>query len=124
MTALAIVQLVRIVATAELKGTTEPCGCSSDPLGDVARVIALSQPAGGAGLLVDAGSLLYNGEDRAGAARPQAAAKAAQLADLYRRGEVGLGPDDLVRGAAQVAPPRLASNLAPQSRVPTAPSHL
>ena len=26
--------LVTLVATAEVKGTPEPCGCTSDPLGD------------------------------------------------------------------------------------------
>jgi hypothetical protein len=30
-----------IFYTAEIHGTPEPCGCTSDPLGDVARYAAL-----------------------------------------------------------------------------------
>ncbi|MGZ3428784.1 MAG: hypothetical protein ACXVCV_19155 [Polyangia bacterium] len=51
--------LVTLVATAEVKGTPEPCGCTSDPLGDVARVATLAK----GGLWLDAGSLLYNREE-------------------------------------------------------------
>jgi len=48
--------------TAETRGTLEPCGCTSDPLGDFARVSALVRIAAGrsqSALLVDAGSLAY-----------------------------------------------------------------
>jgi Cytochrome c554 and c-prime len=71
--------VVPIVATAEVKGTTEPCGCNSDPLGDVARVV---EQANG-GLLVDAGGLLYDKETAANK-RPQAEAKARALAAIYK----------------------------------------
>ncbi len=96
-----------LVATAEAKGTPEPCGCTSDPLGDVARVATLAKD----GLLLDAGGLLYDRESAAPEKRAQADAKAKLLASVYARGEVGLGADDLVHGPKAVAPPRQAANL-------------
>lgn len=97
--------LVTIVATAEVKGTPEPCGCTSDPLGDVARVATLAK----GGLWVDAGSLLYNKEELSAERRPQADATAAALARVYGAADVGLGGDDLVSGA-RPQPPRQACN--------------
>jgi hypothetical protein len=98
--------LVTLVATAEVKGTPEPCGCTSDPLGDVARVATLAK----GGLWLDAGSLLYNREELSAERRPQADATAAALAHIYGRARVGLGGDDLAGGAAKVKPPRQACN--------------
>jgi hypothetical protein len=97
-----------IVATAEVHGTTEPCGCNSDPLGDLARVVALAQ----GGLLVDAGNLLYDGPGSI-KERGQAERKAATIGDLYEKAgaEVALGPDDLVGGQLdKVRPSRQACN--------------
>src|SRR6476620_2828351 len=50
-----------IFYTAEVHGTPEPCGCTSDPLGDVARYAALVRAAtrGGSVLLVDGGGLSF-----------------------------------------------------------------
>ncbi len=98
--------VIPLVATAEIKGTTEPCGCNSDPLGDVARVVALAR----GGLLLDAGGLLYDRETLTRAKWPQADAKAAALASIYKDAPVGLGADDLARGADRVRPARLAAN--------------
>jgi hypothetical protein len=98
--------LVTLVATAEVKGTPEPCGCTSDPLGDVARVATLAK----GGLWLDAGSLLYNKEELSAERRPQADATAAALAHIYGRARVGLGAEDLAAGAARVKPPRQACN--------------
>ncbi len=98
--------LVTLVATAEVKGTPEPCGCTSDPLGDVARVATLAK----GGLWLDAGSLLYNREELSAERRPQADATAATLAHVYERARVGLGADDLAAGPAKVAPSRQACN--------------
>ena len=100
--------LVTLVATAEVKGTPEPCGCTSDPLGDVARVATLAK----GGLWLDAGSLLYNREELSAERRPQADATAATLAHIYARARVGLGADDLAAGPRKVAPPRQACNVA------------
>jgi Cytochrome c554 and c-prime len=71
--------VVPLVATAEVKGTTEPCGCTSDPLGDVARTVTLAQ----GGLLVDAGRLLYDSEVPA-EKKAQADAKARALTNIYQ----------------------------------------
>ena len=38
-----------IFYTAQTQGTLEPCGCTSDPLGDIARVTALVRGTGPAG---------------------------------------------------------------------------
>jgi hypothetical protein len=99
--------LVTIVATAEVKGTPEPCGCTSDPLGDVARVATLAK----GGLWVDAGALLYDREAMAPARRAQADATAAELGKIYAGADVALGSDDLVRGPGQVTPARQACNV-------------
>src|SRR5438128_7668458 len=94
-------RVVRLVATAEIEGTPEPCGCTSDPLGDVARVATLAR----GGLWLDAGGLSYDREALTARKRAQADATAAALARIYRDAEVGLGGDDL---AGKVQPPRQA----------------
>jgi hypothetical protein len=111
--------LVTIVATAEVKGTPEPCGCTSDPLGDVARVATLAKD----GLWVDAGSLSYDHENVSAERRAQADATAAALARIYTHAgaDVGLGADDLVRGPRAVAPSRQACNVRGMA---TAPPHV
>ncbi len=76
--------VVRIVATAEIKGTTEPCGCNSDPLGDVARIATLAQGA----LWVDAGSLRYDPETKSAQKKAQADLKAAALSEIYSHADV------------------------------------
>src|SRR5262249_10750891 len=50
-----------IFYTAEVHGTPEPCGCTSDPLGDIARYAALVRGVArtGAVLVVDAGGLSF-----------------------------------------------------------------
>src|SRR5690348_1092388 len=98
--------LVTIVATAEVKGTPEPCGCTSDPLGDVSRVATLAK----GGLWLDAGSLLYNREELSAERRPQADATAATLAHIYANADVGLGADDLAVAPGRIKPPRQACN--------------
>ncbi|HMC94808.1 MAG TPA: hypothetical protein VKO16_08570, partial [Polyangia bacterium] len=47
--------------TAEIHGTLEPCGCTSDPLGDLARYAALVRTAARSGpvLLLDGGGLSF-----------------------------------------------------------------
>ena len=99
--------LITLVATAEVKGTPEPCGCTSDPLGDVARVATLAK----GGLWLDAGSLLFDRDNLTAERRPQADATAAALAHIYERARVGLGYHDLAAGAAKVRPPRQACNV-------------
>src|SRR5437588_5862849 len=51
-----------LFALAEVRGQIGPCGCTSDPLGDISRTAKLVEAARAAGptLVVDAGSLLYS----------------------------------------------------------------
>lgn len=107
-----------LFATTEVKGQLEPCGCNSDPMGDIARIVKLVQDARAGGrpvLVVDAGSLLYP-HDMTGelaAEDQQHLLRARLLARVYGEtfhAAVGLGPFDL--GKEPVAPPRLAANVA------------
>src|SRR5205823_9212193 len=41
-----------LFALAELRGQIEPCGCTTDPLGDLARTVALVDAARGHGAVV------------------------------------------------------------------------
>src|SRR5512133_1472320 len=53
---------VSVFATAEMRGQIGPCGCTSDPLGDISRTAQVVETARAAGpvVMVDAGSLLYS----------------------------------------------------------------
>jgi len=109
--------------TAEVHGTVEPCGCTSDPLGDISRLAGLMADArrSGAGVgLVDAGGLLYPEGSVSAKERPSADLRAAFLArEMEHLGLVGagLGDTDLAPGAdpaqaqARLQPKRLASNI-------------
>jgi hypothetical protein len=107
---------VTIFYTAEVHGTPEPCGCTSDPLGDVARYAALvratarTRPA----LLVDAGGLSLP-ESRTPKEKDANAARAAFLGEAL--GQIGppfvagLAETDVAPGGAVFAPERIASNM-------------
>jgi hypothetical protein len=103
--------------TSEAHGVLEPCGCTSDPLGDFARVTGLVRSAAGRGqgaLLVDAGNLTYAREEPATKQQPAAKLRADFLAREIVKlpfGGSALGESDLIRGPGQVAPKRLAANL-------------
>lgn len=103
--------------TAEVHGAVEPCGCTSDPLGDISRLAALIGDARrtGAGVaLIDAGGLLYPEGKLAAREQPSADVRARFLATQFERlGLLGaaLGETDTVAGAGQVRPARLASNV-------------
>src|SRR5580704_2792341 len=51
-----------VMALAEVRGQIGPCGCTSDPLGDISRTAQLVADARAKGpvLFLDAGSLLYS----------------------------------------------------------------
>jgi hypothetical protein len=114
--------------TAEVHGTVEPCGCTSDPLGDISRLAALLADArrpgrdgevAGVGL-VDAGGLLYPEGGIAIREQPSADVRAELIAaEFERMGLVGaaLGQTDLSRGTAHLRPPRLASNVSGAGRL-------
>ena len=113
------VRRIVLFYTAEVHGTVEPCGCTSDPLGDVSRLAALMadtrRELGGAGVaLVDAGGLLYPEGGISVREQPSADVRADFMASQFvRLGLIGagIGETDLVRGTPHIRPPRLASNL-------------
>src|SRR5215203_1073216 len=80
-----------IFYTGEIHGTLEPCGCTSDPLGDVARYAAIVRAArkdAGDVMLVDAGGLSF---PEGGAAPRERAGNALRAAFLARElGKLGL----------------------------------
>jgi hypothetical protein len=114
--------------SAEAHGTLEPCGCTSDPLGDVARYASVVRAARKTGevLLVDAGGLSY---PEGGAAPRERAGNelrarflASELGKLGLRA-VGLADTDVAAGKV-AAPARLAANLTPAPGLAPAPSTL
>ncbi|MSP63394.1 MAG: hypothetical protein EXR72_24240 [Myxococcales bacterium] len=111
-------KVITLIATAEVRGTPEPCGCQSDPLGDIARVatvLAEARKVGGA-LLVDAGGLRYGAEPQKPAEQGQAELKANFLEKAWHDlGAItGVGDEDLTTGTAALADQgRLAANLSP-----------
>jgi len=110
--------------TTELRGNIEPCGCTSNPMGDLARaaaVVAKARQENPNVLFVDGGSNLYQDHTIAEHLAAQERLKADLLVDALtenlRAAAVGLGPYDLAAGAAGVRPPRLAANLADGSGI-------
>ena len=114
---------ISIIYTAEVHGAVEPCGCTSDPLGDVSRfaeVVRTAKKESGAVLVVDAGGLLYPEGGTSARERPANDARAAFLAgELEKLGltAAGIAETDLAGGAAAVRPKRLASNFAPSAAI-------
>ncbi len=115
-----------IFYTAEVRGVLEPCGCTSDPLGDVARYAELVRVAKreGATLLLDGGSLSYpeSSTSKEKAAEPLRAKFLAETLEKLGPFAAGLDEPDLRAGTAAVVPRRLAVNLAPSPAV--APSRI
>lgn len=85
-----------------LLNTPEPCGCSSEPLGDVARLVALLKTDAAGSLLLDAGGLRYDDVPMDAEKLRQARTKA----DFLERTLAGQGaivmlqPEDLRGGLA------------------------
>jgi hypothetical protein len=118
---------VTIYALAELRGQIEPCGCTTDPLGDLARTVALVEDsrAHGPTLFVDAGSSLFDVDKVPPHRADQETLKADLIVKTYtERLQVaawGLGPSDLGMGPQAVRPPRQAVNVAASSGVALEP---
>ncbi len=117
-----------LFVTTELKGQIEPCGCNSDPMGDLARTAALVEDARRTGapvVVLDGGSLLFSQQKPGDRTAEQERLKADLLVDLFGRrlkaAAIGLGPFDLSMGAAAVKPARQAVNLTAGSGVATEP---
>lgn len=107
-----------VFALAELRGQVEPCGCTTNPLGDLARTAKIIADARAAGpvLVVDAGSTLYSKDPVPPVLATQEELKADLIAKAYGSEQldvaaVGLGPKDLAAGPAKVRLPRQVANL-------------
>ena len=113
-----------LFALAEVRGQIGPCGCTSDPLGDIARTAKLiaETRASGPTLVVDAGSLLYSKSPVPPHLAAQEELKADLLAKTYRENlqvsGVGLGPADLAAGQDHLRIPRQAANVPEMSTEP------
>lgn len=121
---------ITLIFTTELQGTVEPCGCTSDPLGDLARTAALVRRLAGERptLLLDGGSTLYTENPPTQLRAREEAEKAAVLAGVLPElglAAQGLGPYDLVRGLDGVRLPRMAANVETKESLPfLAPSRV
>lgn len=107
---------ISLFITTQIQGTTEPCGCSSEPLGDVARIAQLVKARGDRGLLLDAGGLRYKPIALPVEKQKQARLKADFLEETWRKlgALVALQPSDLSGqgGLAELATStRLGSNV-------------
>ncbi len=106
-----------LFALAELRGQVEPCGCTTDPLGDLARTAQLVSEARARGpvVVVDAGNVLYTQATLRDHVRGQEELKADMLTAVYRDelkvDAVGLGPLDLAGGPDKVRLPRVIANV-------------
>jgi hypothetical protein len=112
-----------IFYAAEVHGTPEPCGCTSDPLGDVARYAALVRTTARSGpvLVVDAGGLSFPEtstpkEKEANAARARFLAKA--LGGMGPPFAAGLGSSVRAPSRAGFEGPRrpMAASRSPKAR--------
>jgi len=108
---------VTVFALAEVRGQIEPCGCTTDPLGDISRTTRLVADARARGpvIVVDAGSLLYTRAPVPAQLAPQEELKADLLASIYggqlKVDALGLGPMDLAAGPSSTRMPRQIANL-------------
>ena len=99
---------ILVLYTASVQGYVEPCGCTGDPLGGIARWSAAVDEArasyGNRVLLLDAGGLLFEKlDDTDPIDACQTRARHEALLSTYSRKGVAatvLGPRDLVRGVA------------------------
>lgn len=112
-------QSFTIIALAELRGTIEPCGCNSDPLGDIARtaeIVTSLRAQGKPVLVVDGGSLLYTAPQPSKLLMAQEKLRSELIAEVYANdlkvAAVGLGPHDFAEGKNKVRPARQAANVA------------
>lgn len=112
-----------LFALAEMRGQIGPCGCTSDPLGDISRTAKLIADTRAAGptLVVDAGSLLYSKSPIPPHLDAQEELKADLLAKTYKESlqvsGVGIGPADLAKENA-LRFPRQAANVSEMQTEP------
>jgi hypothetical protein len=109
----------------ELKGQLEPCGCNSDPMGDLARTVAMVEKARASGtpaLFFDGGSTLYSLEGLPPEQLAQEKLKVGTLLEILRKklqvAAIGVGPFDQAGGDGAIEPARQAVNLPAGSAIP------
>jgi hypothetical protein len=106
-----------VFALAEVRGQIGPCGCTSDPLGDISRTTQLIEDARRTGpvIVVDAGSLLYSQNPVPAHLDAQEELKADLLTTIYTKqlnvAAVGLGPADSAKGPGKERFARVESNV-------------
>src|SRR5450432_735242 len=106
-----------VFALAEVRGQIGPCGCTSDPLGDIARTTQLVADARRAGpvIVVDAGSLLYSQNPVPAQLEAQEELKADLIASIYTKhldvAAVGPGPADTAKDPDKSRFARVESNV-------------
>ena len=105
-----------VFALAELRGQIGPCGCTSDPLGDISRTVEVVDQARSQGpvLVIDAGSTLYSNSPVPPHLAVQEELKADLITDIYKNdlkvAALGLGPMDLAKGPDELRMPRVVAN--------------
>jgi hypothetical protein len=113
-----------VFGLAEMRGQIGPCGCTSDPLGDISRTakIIVDTRAAGPTIVVDAGSLLYSKSPVPLHQEAQEELKADLLVRTYKdrlqAAAVGIGHADLVKGPAKLRFPRQAVNVTGETAPP------
>lgn len=114
-----------IIGLAEMRGQIGPCGCTTDPLGDIARTSQIVAGIRSAvpTVVLDAGSLLYSKNPIPPHLEAQEEMKADLLVSTYKDAlqvaAVGLGPADLAKGTEKLRVPRHAVNVLSDANVPT-----
>lgn len=115
-----------LLVTTELQGNIEPCGCTSDPMGDLARtaeLVARARSGGNPVLVLDGGSTLFGHTELPTSLAAQEKLKAEVLTELLTGSialdAAGLGPYDLAAGKA-LSIPRHAVNVPAGAGVPLA----
>jgi hypothetical protein len=109
-----------VMALAEVRGQIGPCGCTSDPLGDISRTAQLIAGARAKGpvIFVDAGSLLYSQNPIPPQVDAEEELKADLLANIYQNelqvAAIGLGPADIAKGPQKLRIPRTESDTSGQ----------
>jgi hypothetical protein len=101
----------------DIHGTIEPCGCTSDPLGDLARVTAIIRQANRIGknvLFVDAGNLSFPAPSNNLLLQTAARLRADFIGQEFERlplAGCAIGPADLSSEGKVLAPRRIATNV-------------
>lgn len=80
----AVSHAIELLVATRMWNTTEPCGCTSTPLGDVARIAGLIESAPGRSLLLDAGGLRYEPKALPETRQAQARLKADFIEQTWR----------------------------------------